>query len=145
MSTTTQAATRPTRLPASRTQAGITLVLHALVVWGLCGATMSIGMSVTSLSNALRLHAAAAPVIAAMVSLIYFTRFCYTKPLVTAAVVLGVVATVDFFLVALVINRSLDMFRSVVGTWLPFSLIFLSTFVTGVAVRRHRRGRVDGL
>ncbi len=47
--------------------------------------------------------------------------------------------TVDFFLVALVVNRSLEMFRSLVGTWLPCSLIFLSTFITGVA-GRHRRG-----
>lgn len=56
----------------------------------------------------------------------------------TAAFVLGFVVVVDFFLVAMVINRSLDMFRSVVGTWLPFALIFGSTFVTGVAVETPR-------
>ena len=113
-----------------------------MVIWCLCGATMAIGLSVTSLPNALLLHAAAAPVIAVVVSFVYFRRFSYRRPLVTAAFVLGFVVTVDFFLVALVINRSLDMFRSVVGTWLPFALIFGSTLITGVVVERARRNRL---
>jgi len=45
---------------ANMTQVGITLVLHARVILGLCGATIGIGMSVTSLGNALVVHAIAA-------------------------------------------------------------------------------------
>jgi uncharacterized integral membrane protein len=46
----------------------------------------------------------------------------------------------DFFLVALIINRSFDMFRSLLGTWIPFGLIFLSSYLTGlVVVARVRR------
>jgi len=71
------------------------LVLHALVIWALCGATIGIGMSITSQGNALVVHAIAAPVIAAVVSLVYFRRFNYTPPLVTACVFLAVVALVD--------------------------------------------------
>jgi hypothetical protein len=42
------------------------------------------------------------------------------------------VITVDFFVVALLINRSMNMFASLLGTWIPFALIFISTFVTGL-------------
>jgi hypothetical protein len=52
---------------------------------------------------------------------------------------LAVVVLADFFLVALVINRSMDMFRSVIGTWLPFLLIFVATYIAGVLAGRDRR------
>jgi hypothetical protein len=47
----------------------------------------------------------------------------------------GFVILVDFFLVALVINRSLEMFASPLGTWIPFALIFASTYLTGMLLR----------
>lgn len=40
---------------------GVIILVHAFVGWALCGATMGIGMSVTSLSNTLVIHAIAAP------------------------------------------------------------------------------------
>lgn len=118
------------------------LLAHALVLWGLCAATFAIARSLTSLETALIVHAVAAPILAAMVSTVYFEAFDLTSPLVTALVVLAVVALVDLLVVALLINRSLDMFRSVLGTWLPFALIFVQTIVTGVVVRRTRKPRV---
>ncbi len=41
---------------------------------------------------------------------------------------------IDFFGVALLIYRSLAMFTSLLGTWLPFALIFAATYLTGVWV-----------
>jgi hypothetical protein len=46
----------------------------------------------------------------------------------------------DFGVVALMIQRSLDMFASILGTWLPFALIFLSTLLTGLYETRKRIG-----
>ncbi len=66
------------------------------------------------------------------VSLIYFNKFNYTTPLSTAAIFVGFVIAVDFFIVAMVINRSLEMFASLLGTWIPFLLIFISTYLTGL-------------
>ena len=43
----------------------------------------------------------------------------------------GVVITLDFFLVALLINRSVEMFASLLGTWIPLALIFASSYITG--------------
>ena len=97
-------------------------------------------MKVTTLEAALILHALAAPVIFTAVSLVYFQRLRAWSPLRTAAAFLAVVVTMDVFVVALLIERSFEMFESILGTWLPFVLIFISTWWTGLTVRRaaHR-------
>lgn len=111
-------------------QASIALA-HALVGWGLCGATMAICLARTSLSRALVLHAVAAPIIFGLVSGVYFTQVAYTSALTTAIGFVAVVIAMDFFVVALLIQRKLTMFGSVLGTWLPFALIFASTYIVG--------------
>jgi hypothetical protein len=113
------------------------LFAHALVGWALCAATIGIGMAVTTVNNALIIHAIGAPIFFSSVSYYYFRKFNYTKPLQTAFVFIAVVIGMDFFLVALVINRSLEMFASLLGTWIPFALIFLSTYLTGLIVQRR--------
>lgn len=114
-----------------------TAVVHALAGWGLCGATMFVGMALTTPARALTIHAVAAPIIFAAVSWVYFRRSLAWSPLAAAAAFLGTVVAMDFFVVALFIEKSFEMFRSVAGTWLPFVLIFVSTWVTGVALRRQ--------
>jgi hypothetical protein len=120
------------------------IVAHAFVGWALCAATIGIGQAVTTLQTALVVHAIVAPLFFCGVSIVYFTRFAYTTPLQAAAAFTGFVVLVDFLLVALVINRSLAMFASPLGTWIPFALIFGSTWLTGLlvtgrtAVARHR-------
>ena len=118
-------------------QKGGTILTHALVGWALCAATIGIGMAVTTVNNALILHAIGAPIFFSSVSFYYFRKFGYTKPLQTALVFLAVVIGMDFFLVGLVINRSLEMFTSLLGTWIPFALIFLSTYLTGLITQRE--------
>lgn len=113
------------------------IVAHAFVGWALCAATMGIGMAATSLQNALIIHAIGAPVFFAVVSAVYFTKFGYTTPLQTALAFVGFVVAIDFFLVALLINRSTAMFASVLGTWIPFALIFISTYLTGAYMTRR--------
>ena len=113
------------------------LLLLGLIGWALCGAIMFIGMSITSVETTLIIHAVGAPVIFAIISWFTFTRLKYTSPIQTAAVFLAVVVFMDFFLVALVINRSLEMFNSLIGTWIPFALIFLSTYLTGLLMAKR--------
>ena len=108
------------------------VLVHAFVGWALCAATMGIGMAVTSLENALIIHAIGAPIFFMIVSLIYFKKFNYTTPWLTASIFVGFVMAVDFLVVALLINKSLDMFASLLGTWIPFALIFTSTYLTGL-------------
>ncbi len=113
----------------------IIILIHAFIGWVLCGAIMGIGMQVTSMESTLIIHAIAAPIFFAIVSLIYFKKFNYTTPFQTAIIFLAFVIFMDFFIVALLIEKSLEMFESILGIWLPFALIFISTYLTGLAVR----------
>jgi hypothetical protein len=114
------------------------LLGHAFVVWGLCAAVMGISMSSTTLERALIIHAAAAPLIAFTISSFYYWKFYYTQPLQTAIVFVSFVIFMDVFLVAIVIIKSFDMFRSIIGTWLPFILIFTVTYLTGVIWKKTK-------
>jgi hypothetical protein len=117
-------------------QLGVILFLGALG-WALCGAIMFIGMAMMDLQTTLIIHAIGAPIIFSLISLFYFTRFNYTTPLQTAITFFLIVILLDFFIVALIINRSFDMFLSPLGTWIPFGLIFLSTYLTGISMKRQ--------
>jgi hypothetical protein len=98
---------------------------------------MGIGMSVTSLSTALVVHAVAAPIFFAIITTAYYQWFGYTAPLQTAAIFVTVVILADVFVVAMLIEKSFDMFRGFLGTWLVFGLIFASTWLTGALCRRR--------
>lgn len=120
----------------------IIVLAHALVGWALCGASMGIGMATMSLDNALIVHAITAPIVFTLISLVYFYFFNYTSPIQTALIFVGFVIAMDFFVVALIINKSLDMFASPLGTWIPFGLIFGSTYLTGKYVERRSEYQV---
>jgi len=67
----------------------------------------------------------------------YFRTFNYTTPLQTALVFLVFAILMDFFVIALLVQKSFAMFASVLGTWIPFALIFASTYVTGLYTTRR--------
>jgi hypothetical protein len=55
----------------------------------------------------------------------------------TALLFVGIVIGLDFFVVALLILRSMEMFTSLLGTWIPFALIFASAYMTGLNITRN--------
>ncbi len=107
------------------------LLAHALVIWILCGATMALGRAAFGIDTALIIHLVAAPIWAGLVSLHYFRRQAALKPLPTAFIFLGFVAAGDAGIVAPFFEKSFVMFRSILGVWLPFLLIFLTTLIVG--------------
>jgi len=115
----------------------ITILVHAFVGWTHCTAIIGIGMAVTSVKNTLIIHVIFVPIIFAAISLIYFKKFNYTTPLQTAIVFLCFVVFMDVFVVALLILKSFEMFASILGTWIPFALIFISTYLTGLYATKH--------
>lgn len=117
----------------------IVLLVHALIGWALCGAIMGIGRTVTTLDNALVIHAVVAPIVFALITWVYFARFGYTSPLQTALIFVAVVIGMDAFLVAPVFEKSYEMFTSLIGTWVPFGLIFLSTYLTGLVSTKQKQ------
>lgn len=113
------------------------VLAFALIAQLLCWAIMVIGQMVTSIENTLIAHAIGAPIIAIVVSSIYYKKFNYTTPLQTAIVFVSVVIAMDIFIVALLIEKSFEMFTSPIGTWIPISSIFLATYLTGLYVTRQ--------
>jgi len=120
------------------------ILAHGLLGWALCGATMGLGLSLTTQTAALWIHLILGPAFFGLISLFYFRRFSFTGPLSTALIFVGLVIGLDFFLVALIILQDLAMFRSPLGTWIPFSLIFCLTWLTGRSSKRRGRGFRNG-
>jgi hypothetical protein len=84
-----------------------------------------------TLTAALVIHAVAAPMIFGLLAIQYYRKTRVLTPVSTATLFLGVVEGLDCFLVAMVILKSFDMFKSFTGTWLPLMLIFLSSYILG--------------
>ena len=120
----------------SNTAKSVVILLHGFIIWSLCGVVMGVGMSTTSLKNALIIHAIAAPIIAILISAIYFKKFNYTTALQTAIIFVAIAIILDIFIVSMLINKSFEMFESFLGTWLVFILIFIATYLTGKYIRK---------
>jgi menaquinone-dependent protoporphyrinogen oxidase len=107
------------------------LLVHAVVGWALCAITMAALLPVVSLTAALIIHGIAAPIYFALLAWHYFRARGAREPLATAASWTAIVILLDLSVVALGAQRSLGIFASIAGTWLPFALIFLVTWATG--------------
>jgi hypothetical protein len=114
------------------------IAVFGIVGWALCGSIVFVGREITSIDNALIVHAVGAPIIFGILSWIYFSGFSYTSPPWTAVIFTGLVIGLDVVVVALLIERNLEMFGSILGTWLPWVLIFASTYLTGRYLQTRR-------
>jgi len=112
------------------------VLLLGIIGWAACGLVMFTLLNITTVYMALIIHFIAAPFIFLAISNVYFTKCDYTSPLVTAIIFTAIVMALDFFVVALVIEHSLEMFESLMGTWLPFLFIFLTVWLRGLAIHR---------
>jgi Na+-transporting NADH:ubiquinone oxidoreductase subunit NqrD len=112
--------------------AWINLFGLGLLLWGACGAVMAAGRRLWSLSTALRVHLVAAPAAAFLVSAIHKLLYPEFNLVLRAAIMTGLVFTLDLLIVAPIFERSYEMFRSLIGTWIPFALIFIASLSAGV-------------
>jgi hypothetical protein len=117
------------------------ILAHALAGWAYCGALIGIGRQLLPMQTTLVIHAIGAPVGFALISLFYFRKFGFTSPIRTALLFLSIVVALDLLLVAPIFEKSFAMFASVLGTWIPFALIFIATLVTGLLTGRSTSSR----
>ncbi len=117
----------------------LVLLVHALVGWAFCGTIIFIGRSVTTMENTLVIHAIGVPIIFGVLSWIYHRFFHYTTPLQTAGFFVIFAILMDFIVIAAFVEKSYVMFTSILGTWIPFTLIFLSTYLVGLIVTRSKK------
>jgi menaquinone-dependent protoporphyrinogen oxidase len=107
------------------------LVAYGVAGWALCAATMGLLLRFAGLTAALIVHALAAPVIFLALARRYFRARGARDPLPTAVAWTAIVVLLDAVVIAGAVLRSLQMFGSVAGTWLPFTMIFVATWATG--------------
>ena len=107
------------------------ILVFAFCVWAFCGALVEIGRQFMSMETTLAVHAIGAPIGAAFISWPYFRFFGYTRPIVTAVIFVVSALVLDFFVVALLIEKSFEMFSSIIGVWIPQALIFSATYLVG--------------
>jgi len=120
----------------SSTKSAAALVAYAVLGWAYCGALVGLGRQFFSMQTTLVIHAIGAPAGFAAISWLYHRAFPFARPLVTAFACLGIVVALDLLVVAVFIERSFAMFHSILGTWLPFLLIFAVTYVVGLLAAR---------
>lgn len=110
------------------------LLVHGIAGWAMCALTMSALLHVVSQTTALVIHAAAAPLFFTLIAVHYFRSKAARNPLPTAAVWTSGVALFDLLVVANMMQHGFQMFASLLGTWVPFALIFLATWATGMVM-----------
>lgn len=110
-------------------------MLFAFIGWAFCAAIMGIGPTITSMQNTLIVHAIAGPLGFGLLAFIYHKKFGHVAPLPLALLFVSFVILVDFFLVAMFILKNFAMFTSFLGTWLPFTLIFMVSYLVGKSIR----------
>jgi menaquinone-dependent protoporphyrinogen oxidase len=113
--------------------APLRLLLHGLAGWTGCAAVMAGLLRLFSWATALGLHAVLAPLVFAGVAWHFFRLPGARDARDTAAAWTVLVALLDLIVVAGLAQHSLAMFQSMAGTWLPLSLIFLASWLTGAA------------
>ncbi|MBR0777561.1 hypothetical protein JQ625_22240 [Bradyrhizobium diazoefficiens] len=105
-----------------------------LLLWAACGAVMAFGRGLWGLHTALAVHLAAAPALAFLASAIHKLIAPEFDPKMRAAAMTALIILLDAGVVAPLFERSYAMFRSLIGTWLPFAAIFLASWAAGILV-----------
>lgn len=124
------------------------LFLHATVGWGLCAATMGALLESVGTSTAILWHAISTPLLFTAVAWHYFRLPGARDPLPTALLFVLSVGLLDLIVVGGLLQHSLTLLTSVLGTWLPLALVMLVTWTVGEVMsmmpdRRQRRSRSD--
>lgn len=113
------------------------IFIHVFIPWILCGATLGIGQALLTRKTTFIIFAILAPIFFALSSFIYHKKYNFTSPIVTAFIFSGFVALMDLVFVAPVIEKSYDMFKNFLESWLPFILILFATYFSGIISRNR--------
>lgn len=109
----------------------------SILLWAYCGGLIAVGQLVMSMDATLVFHAIGAPIGAAVAAWAYHRFFGHFSPFATALAFLGTAVFLDVFVVAMLVEKSFEMFASLIGTWIPLTLIFLFAFAVGRLAQRQ--------
>lgn len=128
------------------------LLAYGVLGWALCAAVTAALSQLTALGVTMVARAVLAPLVFLAISLLYFRPRGAREPLPTALSWLAILAVLDSAVVAGAVSDGLSRFTSILGAWLPYSLVFLATWLTGALMSTmpwpksqagggHERGR----
>lgn len=114
--------------------AWVSLALLTLVVWAACGGVIAAGRRIWSLRTTLIVHLFAATAFAFAAGAAHKALAPGFDPVARAAAMTGAIIALDALVVAPLFERSYAMFRSALGTWIPFAAIFAASWAAGVGI-----------
>jgi len=114
--------------------AWISLIVLALALWAACGGVIAIGRRVWTMQTTLVVHLCAAAAFAFAAAAAHKLMAPDFDIVGRAAAMTGLIIALDALVVAPLFERSYAMFRSALGTWVPFAAMFLASWVAGVVV-----------
>jgi len=112
------------------------LIALGLVLWGGCGAVIGVGRKIWTLDTTLKVHLVAAALLAFAVAAVHAIVVPGFDPVLRALVLTGLIVALDAGIVAPLFEKSYAMFRSPIGTWIPFAAIFLASWAAGFVIPR---------
>lgn len=113
----------------------VDLAIRGVIGWAICGASIGVGRQLVSMDAALVIHAVVAPLAFGALTWSHVRRHPRSTPGAMALTMLGIVVGLDALVVAPFFERSYAMFRSVLGTWIPFGSILASSYIVGRLMR----------
>lgn len=113
----------------------VDLAIHGVIGWAICGASIGIGRRWVSMDATLVIHAVVAPLVFGFLTWNHLRRHPHSRRGAIALTMLGIVVGLDALVVAPFFERSYAMFRSVLGTWIPFGSILASSYIVGRLMR----------
>lgn len=116
------------------------VLLHGLVGWAICGATVGTGRQLLPMDVTLIIHAVVAPVAFGLLTWRHMRRFPDSSPWGVALGMTGLVVGLDAAVVAPLFEKSYEMFRSILGTWIPFALIFAASYLVARQISSRPQG-----
>ena len=123
--------TGPAKQEARNVRKHASVVVHGLVGWAICGATIGVGRQLASVEITLLIHVVAALLAFGLLTWHHFRRFPESSAASTSLTMVGIVVGLDALLVAPFLESSYAMFKSVIGTWLPFASIAAASYFVG--------------
>jgi hypothetical protein len=106
-------------------------ILHAIAIWTLSAALLVGSSFLLWAATAVTIRVATAPMIAAVVASVFFTKYDDARPLGVAITFTATVALLDAIVLAALIQRSAAIFVQPLATWVPYALIFATTWMSG--------------
>ncbi len=107
------------------------LITHAFLGWCWSGALTGLGQLLISLETLLIIHTFLGPLGIGLLAWRFHQNFPGIQPLNTACWFTGIIIFLNVVLTAPFFENSFSIFSSIIGTWLPFILIFGAVYLAG--------------